>query len=207
MESEGKEVHGSVGNIDFDAVWASEAARHIIESTLDGLTNDPHDKEAMLETTREIMKGKTFGQGTGIKAEHLDMITQLAAQQFLATHYQDALRLYGFITIMNHFDARSMKGMAMCHQKMGNHQEALRCFGLALVLEPEDVDSVLMTADSLFLTGHLHEALEIVDKVIGTSFPAKSPAEVRDLHEKAARLRELVITQLALSMKANLPTH
>jgi secretion system chaperone SscA len=207
MESDSKKVPGIVPAMEFDEVWSSDAARKIIESVLDGFTDDPHEKESLLETTREIMKGKTFGQGAAINEEHLDMIAHLAAQQFMAAHYNDALRLYGFITIMNHYDARSLKGMAMCHQKMGNHQEALRCFGLALVLKPDDIDSILMTADSLLRTGHLREALDIVDKVFATPLPEKSPSEIRDLHQKAAGLREVLILQLTHSTKSRLPIH
>ncbi len=207
MESESKELNSFERGMDFDAVWASDAARKIIEDILSGVTDDPQVKQELLESTREIMQGKTFGQGAGIKTEHMDMVAHLAAQQFLATHYNDALRLYGFIAIMNHYDARSMKGMAMCHQKMGNHQEALRCFGLTLLLEPDDIDTVLMAADSLMRTGNLREAMDIVDKVISTPIPAKPASEIRVLHQKATGLKELLISQLAHAKKSGLPIH
>ncbi len=182
---------------DFSLLMESEVARQLISDVLDGLTTDPVTRDSIMESTREILGGKTFGQGLGLTSEHLTLILGLAAQQYLAAHYEEALRLYAFAATMNQFDAQAMKGMAMCHQRLGFHQEALRCFGLSLLLEPADVECVMLTAESLGHLGHDREALDIAEKIIAMDGTASQSDQVSLMRARAEGLKELLSRRMS----------
>lgn len=177
----------------FREVMNSETVRQVIDTMLDGFIADPQDKTAVIDIAAEILNGKTMGQGFGLTEQHLDLIMGLAAQQYAAGHYPQAIKLYGFVASMNQFHARALKGLAMSHRQLGILKEALRYYGLSLLLEPEDMESVLMVAECLYRLGKNQEALQIVQQVLDRqSDPAARINKLPALLERAHELKKLL---------------
>ncbi len=177
----------------FREVMNSETVRQVIDTMLDGFIADPQDKTAVIDIAAEILNGKTMGQGFGLTEQHLDLIMGLAAQQYAAGHYPQAIKLYGFVASMNQFHAGALKGLAMSHRQLGILKEALRYYGLSLLLEPEDMESVLMVAECLYRLGKNQEALQIVQQVLDRqSDPAARINKLPALLERAHELKKLL---------------
>ena len=181
---------------DLEALLDSDLVRRVMEKMFSGLVDDGAAMDQILESAREIMKGKTFGQGFGLTPEKMSLIASLAAQQYLAANYGEALRLYSFMALMDHFDARALKGMAMCHQRLDGHQEALKCFGLSLLLKPEDLESVVMSAESLIHLARDDEAMEIIEKLLAIKDADQHAAGLPAIRVKARGLKDLLVRRM-----------
>lgn len=178
---------------DLDALLDSDLVRRVMKKMFSGLVDDSAAMDQIVESAREILKGKTFGQGFGLTPEKMSLVASLAAQQYLAANFGEALRLYSFMALMDHYDTRALKGMAMCHQRLDRHQEALKCFGLSLLLEPEDLESVVMSAESLIHLARDDEAMEIIGKILAIKDINQYSAGLPAIRDRARGLQDLIV--------------
>ena len=186
----------TVEPINFAEVMKTESLRLVIDNMIDGLIADPKDKESVLAIAAEIDRGKTLGQGFGLNEKHLEAITGIAAQKYVAGRYTEAMKFYAFVLSLNQFDARAMKGLAMCHKQLGIAKEALRYFGMSLLIEPEDMESVVMSAECLYQLGMNKEAHQIIRQVLDRqSDPAAQIHKLPDILERARELKKLLAKQ------------
>ena len=157
-----------INGFDFDLVKLldSDLVRHLTSDILGGVVEGAESEETACQIAAELIKGKTIAQGFGLTSEQLDAVTGIAAQQYLAGRYEEAIKYYGFVAAMNHFNAGAFKGMAMSQKQLGIHDEALRNFGISLLINPEDLEAVLMTAECLSQVGKDEEALEIARELV-----------------------------------------
>lgn len=196
MDSRTESASPAEGIASLDDILKSDLARDMVGKILDGVVEDPHDKDYFLAIAAEIAGGKVFSQAFGFSNDQLEIVKGLAAQQYLAGHYGEAIRLYAFVAAMDHFDAGALKGLAMCHKQLGIMPEALRYFGLSLLINPEDLESVLMSAECLARMGNRTEALQIAEQVMDRDSDPKSRiASMPALLERAKNLRKFMLEQ------------
>lgn len=182
--------------VSMDDILKSDLAREMTGKMLDGLVDEPNDKDYFLAIAAEIVGGKNLGQAFGFSIEQLDIVKGLAAQQYLAGHYGEAIKLYAFAASMDHFDASALKGLAMCHKQLGIMSEALRYFALSLLIDPDDLESVQMSAECMARMGKRKEALQIVGQIMDRKADPKSRiASMPALLERAKNLQELILRQ------------
>lgn len=181
-----------INGFEFDLVKLldSDVVRRLTSEILEGLVEGPESEETARQIAAELAKGKTLAQGFGLTSEQLDTVTGIAAQQYLAGRYEESIKYYGFVAAMNQFDAGAFKGMAMSQKQLGIHDEALRNFGISLLISPEDMEAVLMTAECLAQLGKDKEALEVAKGVIDWCERRKDKLPL--VLERANRLRSFL---------------
>ena len=196
MRSANQSTKPEEGPINYADVMNSESVRQVIETMLNGFIDDPKDKETLLTIANEITNGKTLAQGFGLTDQHLDTVAALAALQYDAGRIIEAMKLYAFIASINQFDVRAMKGLARCHRKLGIFKEALRYSGLSLLLNPEDMDSVLTSAECLYQLGMNDEALKIVQQLLDRkSDPAAQIHKFPEILNRTTDLKNLIVNR------------
>ena len=94
------------------------------------------DKKALWQTY--LSKGGTIGKVRNLDESHMESIYSLAHAQFSSGHYEEALRMFRYMALMDHRNPRYFLGMGLALHRMSKDELAIPALSYADRLDQKD---------------------------------------------------------------------
>ncbi|HLA74003.1 MAG TPA: SycD/LcrH family type III secretion system chaperone [Steroidobacteraceae bacterium] len=154
----------------------------------------------MTETTRDIgdlvqevadfmFAGGTVADMYGLEPEELEPMYALGFSLYNQARWSEALRVFSHLTFHSHLEQRFHVGRAACLQMLKQHEDALRAFGLAYLLDAEDPSVSLHIAECLIALGKKEDARGVLENVAELT---QGKAEFEQIGKRGAALVALL---------------
>lgn len=124
-----------------------------------------------------LMSGQTLADAWGHTVESVETVHYLAYAFYAQAKYEQSMRLFGYLLTTNHLDRRYYSGFAACMHKLRRHEEALKYYGLASVLDLTDPEPVMRSAECYMALGNIPKARFSLDYAL-------TQARAHDAHAK-----------------------
>ena len=162
-----------------------EKAAHAVVDNL-GLTEEMQEKTtSMLDA---MAGGASFGDIYGIEPRKLEMVYSVARTFYQNRKYEDALKMFRFLTMMSHTNQKYWMGYASTHQMMKDYEKAVEGYGYATLLDVQDARPQLQAGYCLIQLGKLEEAAYALEGVLLTDeLDAKTELQAKALLSKIER--------------------
>lgn len=149
------------------------------------------DTEKITAGVKELVsKGCTLKQLKGITNNELEAVYSLAFGYYRTGKYDDALKLFQFLTLFDHLNAKYWFGLGAVQQVLKDFQGAVASYGYSSFLNLENPKPQLRAAECFLALGDKRNAassLEALDE-----YCPKDTDEGREYRAKAQKLRELI---------------
>jgi type III secretion system low calcium response chaperone LcrH/SycD len=110
-----------------------------------------------------LMSGQTLAQALGHTVESVETVYYLAYTFYGQAKYEQAMRLFAYLMTTNHIDRRYYCGFAACMQKLKRHEEAIKYYGFASVLDATDPEPPMRCAECFMALGDIAKARQGLD--------------------------------------------
>lgn len=110
-----------------------------------------------------LMSGQTMEGAVGRSVKSQEAAYHLAYTFYTQAKYAEAMRIFAFLLTSNHADRRFHNGFAACLQMQGRHQDAMKYYGIASMLDLTDPEPPLHTAECHLALGNRAEARQSLD--------------------------------------------
>lgn len=152
----------------------------------------PQARLASVEEAQALLQlmggGVTLAALSGITPRRLEAYYALGYTCYRSGRYQDAERIFSFVLLQNHLDARTHKALGMTLQMQRKHEQALKPYGAASLMDLTDPEPVVRMAECLLALARLDEALGALDFAQGM-FRRRPDAR---LSQRVEAIRELI---------------
>lgn len=105
-----------------------------------------------------IQSGLAYKDLRGLSDKDMEAIYSLAYTLYNHNKYDEAMKVFKFLSLMDHTDKRYFLGLAACRQMLGNYDKAIEAYQFAAVLDVEDPIVHLHAADCLLAAKRFDEA-------------------------------------------------
>ena len=105
----------------------------MIQDNSNSTTNEP-----ILKSIQEVMKGKPVYELAGLTSQQVNAVYATAYEHYSAGSYEEAMKIFRPLLVMDSTDNRIWMGFAACAQMMSQYEEALKGYGYASVLDPQN---------------------------------------------------------------------
>ena len=122
----------------------------------------------------------------GLPPDSAEALYALAHQLYQQAQYAEAARLFAFLVMLNACDLRFHMGLGASKQMLRRHQEALRHYAVASLLDTTDPTPLLRSAECFLSLGKRAEARERLRLALGQAEDAPRHAHA------APRVRALI---------------
>ncbi|MES2480729.1 MAG: SycD/LcrH family type III secretion system chaperone [Pseudomonadota bacterium] len=161
------------------------------------LTEDPKAVERLLTPMVRLLTSYLDGPGTlgaaaGFSEQNLESLYALGHQLYQAGRYDEALKLFSFVTLHNHVEKRYLIATAATLQLLERPSEALGFYGMASFMDPNDPVPTFHGCECLIALGQTDEALEGLASAIADCQPQRHDA----LRQRALGLQALLERKL-----------
>ena len=85
-----------------------------------------------------LQEGASFGDIYGIEPRKLEMVYSVAHTYYKNRKYEDALKMFRFLTLMDHTNQKFWMGFASTQQMQKEYEKAVEAFGYATLLDVEN---------------------------------------------------------------------
>jgi type III secretion system low calcium response chaperone LcrH/SycD len=130
----------------------------------------------MTDTTRDIndiaqdvadfmIRGGTVADIYGLKAEELEPLYALGFSLYNQARWSEGLKVFSFLAYHSHLEQRFHVGRAACLQMLKQHEDALRAYGMAYLLDAEDPSVSLHIAECFIALGRKEDARGVLENV------------------------------------------
>ncbi|WP_395687963.1 tetratricopeptide repeat protein [Caenimonas koreensis] len=99
---------------------------------------------------------EAFGPALSLKSQ--DTLYHLGYMQYQQARYAEAMRIFGYLLTMNHVDKRFLMGFGACLQMQRQHEEALKFYSPACVLDMTDPEPVMRCVECHLALGNVDAA-------------------------------------------------
>jgi type III secretion system low calcium response chaperone LcrH/SycD len=149
--------------------------------------------EDINDLTREVadflFAGGTVAALYGLDADELEALYALAYNLYNQARWAQALKLFSFLTFHDHLERRFHLGRAACLQMLKQHEDALRAYGLAYVLDVLDPMVSLRIAECLIALRRKEDALTALETVVALT---EAGSEFAPIRQRAVALATLI---------------
>ena len=149
------------------------------------------DTEKIAEGIRSLVRDKaTLKQIKGVTNDELEAVYSLAFGYYRTGKYDDALKLFKFLVLFDHLNAKFWLGLGAVQQVLKDFQGAVASYGYCSFLKLDDPRPQLHAAECFLAMGDKRNAassLEALDE-----YCPRDTDVGREYRAKAAKLRELV---------------
>ena len=161
--------------------------------TSHAMTEDPQSVEQLLTPIVRLLTTYLDGPGTlgaaaGFSEQNLESLYALGHQLYQAGRYDEALKLFSFVTLQNHVEKRYLIATGATLQMLERHSEALGFYGMACFMDPNDPVPVFHGSECLIALGRTDEAAEGLAGAIADCQPRRHDA----LRQRAQGLQALL---------------
>ncbi|WP_176464077.1 SycD/LcrH family type III secretion system chaperone [Bordetella genomosp. 11] len=139
---------------------------------------------------RKILKdGRPLGDSVGIPAEDRQTLYAVAYKVYAEGRYDVAQHLFAQLVTYDHHEPRYMKGLAAATQMLGDHEQAMRMYSVAALMDASDPAVVMHAGDCFRAMGKHARALESFDLASAMCSKAEHEPVRRRCNQLLARLR------------------
>jgi len=134
------------------------------------------------------MAGQPLGALRGLSRDDYEAIYAVGHGLYQQGRYQDACHVFSWLALHHHMERRFISALAASLQMCQRHEDALRIYTVAAVLDPADPIPTYHMAECLIATGRLAQALEALAMVVAQCRPGAHDA----LRQRAQALEALL---------------
>ena len=137
-----------------------------------------------------IEKNATLKQLKGVSNEELEAVYSLAFGYYRTGKYDDALKLFQFLVLFDHLNAKYWFGLGAVQQVMKDFQGAIASYGYCSFLKLDNPKPQLHAAECFLALGDKRNAASSLEAL--NEYCPKNTDVGREYRAKAAKLREAV---------------
>jgi type III secretion system low calcium response chaperone LcrH/SycD len=110
-----------------------------------------------------LMSGRTLGEAMGCSLQSQETLYHVAYTFYNQAKYPEAMRVFAYLLAANHLDRRFFKGFAACLHMQRRHEEALKYYGAASMLDLTDPEPAMHSAECHLALGGIEQARASLD--------------------------------------------
>ena len=149
------------------------------------------DTEKIAEGIRSLVRDKaTLKQIKGVTNDELEAVYSLAFGYYRTGKYDDALKLFKFLVLFDHLNAKFWFGLGATQQAVKDYQGAVASYGYCSFLNLENPKPQFHAAECFLAIGDKRNAASALE-ALNEYCPANTDVG-REYRAKAAKLREVV---------------
>ena len=123
--------------------------------------------EQVVQAMAEMLAaGATLGDLRGLDETHYETIYAAGYAQYNAGRYDQAEKVFQFLTINNPYDRRFAIALGSVKQVKGDYREAIDYYAMASVMDMMDPVPLFHSAECLAALGQVDDAIEALGFVI-----------------------------------------
>jgi len=142
--------------------------------------------DQILQAIQDVMKGKPVYEVAGWTTEQINAVYTNAYHLYKAGSYEEAIKIFRPLLVMDSTDNRIWMGFAACAQMLRQFDEALKGYGYASLLDPENPKPFFHAMECHIALKNYAEAKVAGDYVVGV-------AECKPEHEKMLARTKLLL--------------
>ncbi len=135
-----------------------------------------------------VFAGGSMSAVYGLDAKDLEAIYALAYNLYNQARWQEALQTFSFLTYQSHLERRFHVGRGACLQMLGRHDDALRAYLLAHVLDVSEPTVALHIAECLIALHRKDDARTALETVVALTEEDVAFAPIRSRAQALASL-------------------
>lgn len=155
------------------------------------MANEALSKDTILKAAEAMIKdGATMKQLKGISNEELEAVYSLAFGYYQTGKYDEAAKLFQFLVLMDHLNAKFWFGLGAVQQVLKDYKSALASYGYSSFLNIGNPKPQIHAAECFLALGDKVNAASSI-----MALEAYSPKDTdigREYRAKAAKLREII---------------
>lgn len=101
-------------------------------------TPSPISQEDITKAVQDVLNGKPMYQVAGWSTDQIDALYSAAYHHYQTGAYEEAIKIFKPLLVMNSTDNRVWLGYGAAAQMLKNHDDALKAYGYASLLDPND---------------------------------------------------------------------
>lgn len=118
------------------------------------------------QVAQHLAAGGTLGALYDYTEHDCEVMYTLGHGLYSQGRFADAVKVFGFLAMHNHLERRYMKALAASLQMTGSHEEAIKFYTLASVMDPTDPVPTFHTCECLIALGMKDNAIEGLELVV-----------------------------------------
>jgi type III secretion system low calcium response chaperone LcrH/SycD len=136
------------------------------------------------------MDGSTLKQLKGVSNEELEAVYALAFGYYRTGKYDEALKLFQFLVLFDHLNAKFWMGLGAVQQVLKDYQNAVVSYGYCSFLKLDNPKPQLHAAECFLAMGDKRNAASSLEAL--DAYCPKDTDVGREYRAKAAKLREVI---------------
>ena len=149
------------------------------------------DTAKVAEGVRALIdKGSTLKQLKGVSNSELEAVYSLAFGYYRTGKYDEASKLFQFLVLFDHLNAKFWFGLGAVQQAMKDYQGAVASYGYCSFLNLENPKPQLHAAECFLALGDKRNAASSLEAL--NEYCPQDTDVGREYRARAAKLRELV---------------
>ena len=140
---------------------------------------------------QNLQQGGTLADLKGITDDQCEALYTLGYGLYERGRYTDALKILGYLVMLNHTEHRYLLALGATAQALGKYEDALKQYMAATLLDPTDPSPVVHSIPCLIELGHFQPALESCDLAIAMCTQDSHAA----LLQRAKSLRAAIVAR------------
>jgi type III secretion system low calcium response chaperone LcrH/SycD len=117
----------------------------------------------------DVLNGKPVYEVAGWSQDQIDALYSAAYNQYRAGAYEEALNIFKPLLVLNSTDSRVWLGYAAAAQMLNNHEDALKAYGYASLLDPMDARPFFHAMECHIALKNYDEAKTAGEYVVGVT--------------------------------------
>ena len=135
-------------------------------------------------------KGATLKQLKGVTNDELEAVYTLAFGYYRTGKYDEALKLFQFLVLFDHLNAKYWMGLGAVQQALKDYQNAVMAYGYCSFLKLDNPKPQLHAAECFLAIGDKRNAASSLEAL--EEYCPKDTDIGREYRAKAAKLRETI---------------
>lgn len=150
-------------------------------------------EQQMQEVTASILdfikKGGTFQEVKGLDEATMETTYAVAYNLYNSKKYEDAEKVFMFLSLMNHYEKKYFLGLGACRQVLKKNKEAIEAYIYASLLDLEDPMPPFYAASCHMAMGDKEAAIKAYDAAADL---AGGKEQFRDIEQQSRNMMELL---------------
>jgi len=114
--------------------------------------------DELSKLAKEFAEGRTLADIHGITPQDLEAIYSVAFNQYNNQRYDEAVKVFKFLCMHDHFQEKYWMGLGATHQMMKDFKLAASAYGYAYLLDSDNPKPPLHAADCFMADGNTKDA-------------------------------------------------
>lgn len=149
------------------------------------------DTEKIAQGVKTLLeKGSTLKQLKGVTNDELEAVYALAFGYYQTGKYDEAHKLFQFLVLFDHLNAKYWFGLGAVQQALKDYQSAVVSYGYCSFLKLDNPKPQLHAAECFLAIGDKRNAASALEAL--NAYCPKDSEIGREYRAKAAKIRELV---------------